>query len=370
MSKQNKQTIDHYRTFINGLALFSMFFGSGNLIFPLAVGKVAQSGFTAAALGFTLTAVLIPFLGVIAMLLFDGNYHLFFSKLGKKQSFAVILTLLSFWIPLGSGPRCITLSYANTQSLLNNMPLWLFGFIYSVVVYVITMSKSRMMDILGYFLTPSLLLILSIIIFSGISAHHGFPATSSNTNWFTFKTGLLEGYYTMDLIASFFFSATIINLLRSQNSAKQSNTRAQKHSVLWSCLIGMSLLSLVYLGLLFIAASNSTLLMGDKEQLLSELSTLLLPPTLRSTAAIGTTIACVTTSVALSSVYADFLHQSIFRKRLPHHVSLAVSCLLIWLVSTQGFSFISYITEPSFQILYPLLILFICYRLVEKRRQL
>ncbi|MCB9229710.1 MAG: branched-chain amino acid transport system II carrier protein, partial [Deltaproteobacteria bacterium] len=100
----------HSKSIIVGLALFSMFFGSGNLIFPLDVGRVAGGQFLWGALGFILTAVLVPFMGVVAMVVYNGDYQKFFAFSGKKTGFILTLILLSFWIPFGSGPRCITLS--------------------------------------------------------------------------------------------------------------------------------------------------------------------------------------------------------------------------------------------------------------------
>ena len=60
-----------------GLAMFSMFFGSGNLVFPLVVGQMSEGHFGLASLGILLTGVLVPFLGILAMLLFDGNSKVF-----------------------------------------------------------------------------------------------------------------------------------------------------------------------------------------------------------------------------------------------------------------------------------------------------
>src|ERR1700722_11983722 len=90
-----------------GLAMFSMFFGAGNVIFPLALGQFAGDKNLYAILGLILTAALIPAAGVFAMILFEGNYKNFFGRLGKVPGFLLAFTTISLLGPLGSTPRCI-----------------------------------------------------------------------------------------------------------------------------------------------------------------------------------------------------------------------------------------------------------------------
>ncbi|EKE08422.1 MAG: hypothetical protein ACD_17C00172G0001, partial [uncultured bacterium] len=84
-----------------GLALFSMFFGSGNLVFPLVVGKTSQGHFNLGALGIFLTGVLVPFLGVLAMCLFNGCTKTFFGRMGRPAVFWFPLIALSLMGPFG-----------------------------------------------------------------------------------------------------------------------------------------------------------------------------------------------------------------------------------------------------------------------------
>ena len=43
-----------------GFALFAMFFGAGNLIFPPALGKAAGDAFLSSIIGFLITGVGLP----------------------------------------------------------------------------------------------------------------------------------------------------------------------------------------------------------------------------------------------------------------------------------------------------------------------
>ena len=148
-----------------------MFFGSGNFIFPLFVGKESSSSLLIATLGFNITAALLPFLGVMTMIVFKGDYLRFFYKISKPLGFTFICALLIFWIPLGSAPRCITLSFAAFKPVLgDNFYLWQFSLFYSLIVYLMTYNRGKIIDLLGNVLTPMLLLTLGYIIFKGLNA--------------------------------------------------------------------------------------------------------------------------------------------------------------------------------------------------------
>ena len=98
------------KTLLSGLAMFSMFFGAGNIIFPLAVGHYAQDRTFLAVFGLLITAVAVPFIGLIAMILFEGDQKSFFGKIGQKPGFMVELLILLLLGPLGSTPRCVALA--------------------------------------------------------------------------------------------------------------------------------------------------------------------------------------------------------------------------------------------------------------------
>ena len=119
-------------TLVVGLALFSMFFGSGNLIFPLGLGAHYQAYFWVCALGFVITAVILPTLGIMAMIPAHGHYDQLFTRLlSQRYSRWFFLGLLLFWIPLGSGPRCVILAHASINTYVIGTPvLWLFSLLF------------------------------------------------------------------------------------------------------------------------------------------------------------------------------------------------------------------------------------------------
>jgi len=350
------------RTLAIGLALFSMFFGSGNLIFPLFVGKEVGDEALLGMFGFNLTAAILPLLGVLTMVLFEGDYTRFFYKISKPLGFLLIMSLLIFWVPLGSGPRCITLSFAAFQAVLGaSVPLWVFSLIYCVLVYGMTYKRSRIIDILGYVLTPILLLALGYIMVAGFfSTPSGIaPADEEAVSslWFALK----EGYYTMDLIAAFFFSAAIIDLLKNRNGKKVKDSEIVAQA-LKSGVLGIAILIAAYCGLIFIASINSSFLQAAnpaKDALLPTLTLYLLGNKIGVIASTAIGFACLTTSIALASVFSDFLRIHIFRNRITHGKSLLITTVITYFMSIQGFEAISKISSPAFEVFYPLLLVLI-----------
>ncbi len=341
-------------TFFIGLALFSMFFGSGNLIFPLFVGQITQNQWTFATLGFVLTAVALPFMGVIAMVVYRGDYSAFFKCLGKSAGFLMTLILLTVWIPLGSGPRCATLAYASlSQHFPNAMPLWLFSIGYCLLVSLVIYKKHRMLDILGYVLTPLLLISLALVVFVGVD--FAIPSGAMQPAE-AISLGLKEGYNTMDLIASFFFSASIIDILRKSNP--DETTLLKK--ALKAAAIGVLLLALVYIGLIGLAAAQSENLIGvPKDRLFVYIAHLVLGPQLGIIAALCVFLACFTTSIALVSVYADFLAKTFFGNANQYPIAIIFTQVATFGMSIFGLQGITFITEPILQVFYPFLLVLI-----------
>lgn len=346
-----------------GFALFSMFFGSGNLIFPLSIGLFAADEWIWGTLGFTITGVLLPFLGIITMVVYEGDYVRFFRTLGEKGGFIFAFALLSAWIPFGSGPRCVVLSFANIHSYVGGMPLWAYSLIYCTLVYVISYRKSAALDILGYVLTPVLLLSLAAVIYLGIQTSPGFAASEaapSNIFWHA----LIEGYQTQDLIASFFFASAIIDIISSNAKKGESAVKIAFNS----SIVGMILLGTVYVGLILLSASSGHLLAGmPKESLLATVVETYLPPKLAFTGSLAVMLACLTTSIALTLVYADFLEKNFFDGKLTRPMSLLLTSVVTYLFSLTGFEVIAAVVSPCMQVFYPCLIGLIVWNIVVKK---
>jgi len=342
-----------------GFALFAMFFGSGNLIFPLSIGNFSQNQWAWGSFGFLLTGVLLPFAGVITMVAYKGDYTKFFEVLGKKGGFLFAFALLSAWIPFGSGPRCVVLSYANIQGYLFDTPLWGYSLVYCVIVYIIAFRKSAALDILGYVLTPLLLLCLVAVVYFGIEASPGM-LVGNVTASAAFTHALVEGYQTQDLIASFFFASAVIDIISKNSKDGISPLKAAFES----SVIGVGLLGIVYIGLILLSSSSGQLLNGvSDDYLLATLVESYLPTKLAFTGSFAVALACLTTSVALTFVYADFLQKMFFKGENGHNISILITVGITFLFSLAGFKVISSVISPMMQFFYPCLILMIIWNL-------
>lgn len=353
-----------------GMALFAMFFGSGNLIYPLYIGTQAHAAWLSSTLGFLITAVFLPFLGVIAMVLYRGSYDNFFKMIGQRNGFLLCILLLTVWIPLGSGPRCMTLAYASLASYFPNMPpLWVFSLIYSLLVFIVITRKVGVLDILGKFITPLLLGCIALITYKGFAA---LPQTNifQDFDGSVFWSGLVEGYNTMDLIASFFFSASVIHIIHSAGS----HMRESLSLVFKSSIVGILLLGVVYVCQIGLSAHYYQEVEGvAKDQILAYLAQHILGANWSFVAILAIFLACFSTSIALIIAYTDFLHEEIFQAKQHPYVSILIALAVTFVVSLFGLQGIALITTPALKVCYPLLLGLIIYNVTHymlKRKEI
>lgn len=346
--------------FLLGMTLFSMFFGSGNVVFPLVVGKIAQEDVIYSMGGFLITAVLLPLLGVLAMVLYNGSYTRFFCRYGKIPGFLAMIALLTVWIPLGSGPRCVAVAFGSIRYYTPWLPLWAFSLLACSFIYFFTLSRRRMLELLGYVLTPALLLSLAIIVLFGLRDLQ-ILGSSALSGGEAFYMGLTQGYHTMDLIASFFFSSTVIYFIRqTYGHTDEEMGSEQIKMALKACFFGALLLGIVYIGFMLIAAGNSAYLEGvPSHMILPTLAMHLIGPNMRVVATIVVSLSCMTTAIALVFVYADFLTRHLFPETLSRQKATILTIFLIFIFSVFDFDGISAIVNPMLQIFYPPLILLV-----------
>ncbi|MBS4162951.1 Branched-chain amino acid transport system carrier protein BraB [Candidatus Protochlamydia amoebophila] len=346
-------------TLATGLAMFSMFFGAGNVVFPLALGQHAKDQNIYAIIGLLITAVGVPFLGLIAMTLFDGNYRAFFNRLGKFPGFLIALTIMGLIGPFGALPRCIALSYSTISLAIPHLELIPFSIISCILIYLFTFRKNNIIDVLGYVLTPFLLFSLLIIILKGFWEANGLPA-SIHQPYETFLVGLQEGYQTMDLLGAFFFCSVVLACLKKgvePQTHEHVNYKKMIILTLKASCIGAFLLGLVYLGFSYVAAYNSeNLAEVSKEQVLATLSHQILGPNAGVVASIAVALACLTTAIALAVVFAEFLHFDVSKGKISYHNSLILTLVVSFIFSTLNFTGIIAFLAPILEVCYPALI--------------
>ncbi len=341
-----------------GFAMFSMFFGAGNVVFPLLVGVESQGHIIAALIGLCVTAVGVPFLGLYAMTFFDGEYRPFFNKIGNGAGFLILLVLMGLIGPFGALPRCVALSYSTFSMFVPSTSPAVFSLIAMMLIYILTVKKSKVVEILGVWLTPILLFSLAVIVIRGIFFHDAVEFDPTVTSVEAFSGGLLSGYHTMDLIGAFFFCHFVVNALKKV-SLKDGHLHSKllAKNTLYASIIGASLLAVVYCGLAYVASKHSEVLIRvTPDKALAVLAYYFLGPWGGVVTCLAVILACLTTAIALAAVFSEFLHKDLTLSKLSYKTSLTLTLIVGFFVSILEFEGIFRMLAPIVQILYPSLI--------------
>lgn len=338
-----------------GLAIFAMFFGSGNLVYPLSVGIYSLDHWYFGYLGFFATSVMLPFLGLFVVKLYRGNYFEFFGEAGKIAKFALPLLTLSLLGSFGVVPRCITVAHGGLEYLYPQVSLKLFSFIFCLCCYLFCLKDQWMFQILGKLLTPILLAFITILIVFGIyNVKQEIPAANLATIT-VIKYGFLEGYNTMDLLSAFFFSALIFKQIE-QIVPDQINYCVVRTAVKPS-IIGALLLAVIYSGFVYLGAAYSDVAQGlDPELVLPAISFHVLGKAGSLVISFVIILSCLTTAVALNKIYAKYLADLFKLNKHNQKYMLLATTIISFMFSTLDFTGIAVILVPVLQICYPALI--------------
>lgn len=341
--------------FIVGMAIFSMFFGGGNLTFPLSIGSETSSIALSSA-GFILSGVLLPFYGILVSLYFKGDYEYYLSACGKMVGSVLVFALLFFWIPFGSGPRCNQLAHGAFCCFMGyEIPLWIYSAIYSIVVYLLTFQKNRVIEILGKIITPVLIFALFFLVLS-VLTNNSLDATLSpktiQSNSQEFYAAFFAGYHTMDFIAAIFFSSTVINLIREKQKDKFNISLVRN-----ACIMAIVLLSVIYVGLIFVGYSNAEILASvPRDRLLAVIGQKLFKEKFQIVIFMIITLSVLSTSMALSLVFSDYLRMTLLKNRLDHKSCLFIVIFTGFMMSIIGFDRLAIIISYATTALYPFLV--------------
>lgn len=345
----------------SGLALFAMFFGAGNIIYPLALGAQAGSHIWYVVGAFLVSGIGLPFLGLFATSLYQGNYWAFFDRLGKIPAFLVIAFLILIIGPLFGAPRTETVTYHTLQPFLNstlNNP-YLFSAIYCLALFALTYRHTKIVDIIGRILSPIKLILFLILIVVGLTGSHTI-LENKDTILSSVKLGLVDGYSTMDLIAAVFFCTIVSQSITAKAKACGiTNSRAIVKIFLLSCLVGGTLLSVVYIGFMLLALCHATELQGvNTAQMIVIISNLVLGKFGSLFVGICVSFACLVTAIALTEITTEFLHTKIIVKKVSRTICLIITITSIYAMSIVGFAGIMKMALPILEVLYPILIIY------------
>lgn len=349
-----------------GLAIFSMLFGAGNVIYPLMVGMSSGNHTLYGLLGFSLTAVCLPIAGLIAMILFEGNFNAFFNRLGMIPGQAFLFICMAGIGPVIAIPRTVTLShtmiapfipFTSLQSM-DYFSCFLFAVIFLSITFLATFRENRIIDVLGYVISPLLVVSLLIIIAEGLFSFHA-PVPTSATIVEAFFTNLVRGYETLDLIACIFFSSVVIHILKNTIGNKISYSHNGLALIGFKAgTIAVSILALVYVGLSFLGAYHGHGLdNANPGEILHMISFKILGR--HGALLIGTMVlmACLSTAIALSAVFAEYIQYTLSKNKIGYIPALVITLILCLPLSTFGLTQILSLTAGAILYIgYPMLI--------------
>lgn len=351
-----------------GFAMFSMFFGSGNLVFPLLIGVRSLDGYCWATLGLLLTAVVVPFIGLIGVVLYHGSRHAYFGALGERTTFFLTLIILALLGPFGVVPRCITVAYGGFELMFPSFPGWLFSVIFCGLMALLIWVRHRIVPLIGQVITPWLMVGVFGVIVLGLLQGNSIDA-SGIAAFSAFNIGLIKGYHTVDLLAGFFFATTTVYYLKAYASAQDDPRKLIKMSLGASC-IGAGLLATVYVGFVALGAQYAPALDSvPPNDYLAVIAGQALGSFAVPVVAITIALACLTTGAILSALFSDFIFQDVANRKLKREGAIIVTLITSFAVSLLGFTTISEWLGVILEVIYPALIALAIANLIQLRSQ-
>lgn len=335
--------------FVSGFALFAMFFGAGNLIFPPYLGKEGGQDWVLGFLCFFLVEVL-SCVGIYAIIHGGGSVSAMAKSVGTRPGVvlntAAILCTGVFIAP----PRTAATTYEMAvRPLMDGIGLLPFSILFFVVVFLLTIRPSRVVEIIGKCLTPVLIVGILILIAAGIVQPIGEigPAASPNIA----QEGLLAGYQAMDILSVAGFAIII------QDSMVQSGLktwREQRPQVAGSTGVAALLLAVVYGGLTYLGATTSTAFGDNLDQagLIVAITQALLGQAGVVILAVVVTLACLTTAIGLFGATASYFER-MSRGRLSYRNGIILLSVISCAICNLGLSTIILAASPVLSVICP-----------------
>jgi len=352
------------QTFITALALFSLFFGAGNLILPPHLGFKSGEFWSLVTLGFCISAVLIPILGILAHARLQGSMFNFAEKVSPRFSLIYCFIIYSISIALPS-PRTASVTHEMAIAPFFNSSSVLTSILYFVLVYIFVINRSKILDIIGKFLTPAILIILLLII--GISIYSFDFVFGPSTITEPISHGILEGYQTFDAIGAVVVGGVIIISLNLKNT---SATYQEKRTIIsragW--LAGLALL-LMYAGLILTGAFFQNEFSSDMNRtgLLTGIGLATLGKTTNLFLSILIGLACFTTAVGIVTGTADFMKSRFNNTNSAYRITALIACVLGVLMGQFDVGYIIAVALPALMFVYPITIILIFLNVLPER---
>ena len=339
-------------TVIVGLALFSTMFGAGNLIFPPQIGLFSGDQWVLGVLGLLLGGIVLPVLALWAVNNVGDKAQDLMGHVSPWFYNAYYLIGCSF-IAMGSTlPKSAATTHEMAiQPLFPNVPIWITVIVFFVLVYFFACDPNSVIDKLGKYMTPILVVLLAIVLIKGVISPVGTPVDTGIDN--AFGDAILTAYNTGDLTVGIMFASVILlDLRRRGYTGKEC-----KKGGFMAGVVSIVVLFAVYGTLTYIGACASGVYPQDTAQtaLLSGIIQDIMGPVGMACLGGAVALACLTTAVGIGTTCVGFFYD-FFKRKIPYKVLVLIACIIgIFMGITGVQNIVNYVT-PIFLVVYPALI--------------
>ena len=345
-------------TIIIGFALFAIFFGAGNLIFPPYLGVTAGENWGIATFAFLISDPLLSIIAVMVVAALGGSalnvgrriHPLFASALA-----AICVLLIG---PIFAVPRTGASTHEIfVQSYFPSAPQWITSLVFFGIVLWITYKENSVMDAIGKYLTPILLLILFLIFVGAVLQPNASFAATDRTG--LFAQGFKEGYQTMDVLGAPLLAGVVMKDITRRGYL---NKKDQFRMMFGVGIVAFILLALVYSTLAYSGASMSTVIdtTAQRAAMLTTIVKNLLGSWGQLAMGLAVCFACLTTAIGLTTTCGQYFEE-VSKGKISYKKTILVTVAVEFIISLIGVDSLINLAVPVLTFIFPIMIALILF---------
>ena len=345
-------------TIIIGFALFAIFFGAGNLIFPPYLGVTAGENWGITTLAFLISDPLLSIIAVMVVAALGGSalnvgrrvHPLFASALA-----AICVLLIG---PIFAVPRTGASTHEIfVQSYFPSAPQWITSLVFFGIVLWITYQENSVMDAIGKYLTPILLIILFLIFVGAVLQPNASFAATDRTG--LFAQGFKEGYQTMDVLGAPLLAGVVMKDITRRGYL---NKKDQFRMMFGVGIVAFILLALVYSTLAYSGASMSTVIdsTAQRAAMLTTIVKNLLGSWGQLAMGLAVCFACLTTAIGLTTTCGQYFEE-VSKGKISYKKTILVTVAVEFIISLVGVDSLINLAVPVLTFIFPIMIALILF---------
>ena len=339
-----------------GLAYFACYFGAGNLVFPPKLGLQSGSSWLGGAIGLGISGIVLPLLALIIISYRGGDVESITKRVHPKLHIAMLAVLMFICMFISIPRTAAVATELGVSGIFGTVPYVPVVIAYFVICFLVGRNKESVLDKIGKYLTPLMVIILFVVVIKGMISPlgtAGAPAVDNPT-----INAVLTGYQTGDVLVSVLMAAVFIGTVHEHGYKRGKEETAV---VIKASIVAFICLFVIYGGLLFIGATVNTEYdqsIGNAE-LLVELIRRLGGQVAMSAFGVAVILACLTTAIGQLTSVADFYEGTkLFKNKVSYQVLFVIAACISAAVATLGLDTIIALAAPIFSLAYaPCLVL-------------